>query len=335
MTENLEDFKYSIFADRIQIKQKEPSEIWLKKVDEHLKQNPQKHLRLYWFEDEDRNKLDFLQKLKYLKGLEIDFHTDQLELIGKLKRIKKLSLIFNKKISLQPIESLSNLNQLTLSNTSKSNLELPGLKKLQEIRHLSLSGPYKNIEHINEISKLRALELDVPLENLEFLKPKGELIYLYSNRGIKDLKGIEKIESLEFLHLNYIQNLNAENLESISKMKALKGLRLDYLPHIENFHWLAGSKIEELYLISLNGLNSMNGLEKLSRLKIIATGGVFKQSSKMNLDALIKCKSLKVASLSISIAKKETYERITNQLKEMNIKLASINWTNFEPEKFL
>lgn len=199
--------------------------------------------------------LDFMSQKK-INGLYLNiskgFKCENFDFLIDLPELKLLNIIYSPVDTLAPIETLKNLKSLSISCHWRDTLDLSGLDKLDR----SFISHGKGAESIFECSSLRYLYIDefklknfsqlgnltkiehLTIGNSSFNNPElfGEFenlrkLVLLNCRKLDHLKGIEKLESLEWLTIDGSRKLS--NIEDLSSFKKLKVLQLSNNKEIE------------------------------------------------------------------------------------------------------
>jgi hypothetical protein len=310
---------YTIFDERLQaappIDKKE-----IQEINQYFVKNPGKIFRLYWFED---NNFSFLKDLKNISKLEISY--SKLSDFGFLENVPDIEYLNINEISgnpeITPIGNLKNLKTLNLNlrkSTKQNNLKplnnLSLLEKLYfqgkfkknsfelQFDHLSEFGPQLNCIDINEIGQLK---------NLKTLK--------IFNQKIDNLTGFEKILSLDNLFIHNVKMLDQNIFSVIFLINGLKKLSMAYIKGITDFTFIKNkSSIETLILWSLNGLESIKGIENLIHLKKYSQCGEHKNLNIIDFSELLKLKELKEVEIKIGKMNKEAEIKLNKILGKYN-----------------
>ena len=149
--------------------------------------------------------------------------------------------------SLEGLQNLSHLTQLTLSDCLVTSQDLQIIASLPNLTKLSLSGcNLSSIEQLSSASKLTELDL--------------------SNNAIRDLSALSFMTSLQNLNLshNALTSLNA-----ISSLTALEILDISYnsLPSVTPLS--SCTALKELY-INNNTIADLDGIENLTALTVLS-----------------------------------------------------------------
>jgi len=149
------------------------------------------------------------------------------------------------------------------------------------------------METISTLKNLTDLSLSsVKLDSLELLLPLRKLQKLrIMLGGIRNFALLPKIGKINTLEIIFIRMLPEEALLPVAQMPYLTKLELRNLGYIKTFKWLKGANsLEEISIDTLFGLESLDGIEDLPKLKkfyVVAT----KMKDK-RVDPLLQCKNI-------------------------------------------
>lgn len=223
-----------------------------------------------------------------LKGSKYENTKFSLSILKSLPKLKYLRILGKyKKMEYKFIESLENLEQLSLGDYEAYELDFSKLKNLK-----SYFSPIKHYDH--PIFDCKNIEFFGTNTNLENIEPIGKLtkikeLYLFSKK-LKDLKGIEKLENLQLLKIDYGHNL--QDISVLSKLNKLDTLSLYACKKLENLN--AISKIKNLRWLQFDECGTIESLCPLmhnQHLEYIAFGDTIVEDG--NIECLTKIKTLK------------------------------------------
>lgn len=150
-----------------------------------------------------RHSLCFLRRFPRLKSLYVVSHTKDIEVIGELSQLSKLSLGSITLHDLSILRSLRNLKALSISLGGTRNLEL--LPEVGELRYISLFkirglcdlqvlAQVESLENLVlwELTNVTSLPSFAPLRSLRH-------VYLQTMKGLSDLRPIASAPSLKEL----------------------------------------------------------------------------------------------------------------------------------------
>ncbi|HEY9001106.1 MAG TPA: hypothetical protein VIM89_07125 [Mucilaginibacter sp.] len=209
-------------------------------------------------------------KIPNVKSLYVDclIKAHNIEAITYLKYLKKLSIGIYEltQTEILDAESFQNLNRLVIGNTKSKALNLEYLKKYHNLSHLIIAGHTKNIEAVGDIKRLNTLNLNsISKVSLSFVNHLRNLKSLYIALGGRE--SIQEINENEIENLGLIWIRGFNDINNIKNFKRLKTLIIEdqiRLPQI-NFEEPL-TQLEDIKIINCKTLNSMTGIEKLSRL---------------------------------------------------------------------
>ena len=168
--------------------------------------------------------LSYLSECKNLEHLHIVGHIKNIQTVGDLQYLKKLTLgSIGKKQDLQFVNKLTSLEQLTLilgGRDSFCEVQNPELKKIEIIRVRGLSelgdlSRFKKLEylHIEDQIKIQQIKFKSPLKSLSNLK-------VITCKNLSDIHEISMLPNLEQLRLA-TTNISSEELLSRDLPKKL------------------------------------------------------------------------------------------------------------------
>jgi len=310
--------------NQIQIPGKIPTKKEIQEINEYISKHPETGLRFYWYEPNDD--LSFIAEFKKVRHLEAG--GSNIEYLRQLEDLESLKTGPGEDLSLEPLASLKKLKKLGIHSNKAT--DLTPLQSLTNLEELDISGKFKNLQILAELNKIVALKTNFTIKDpQEFFSYFPNLEYYYTSKGINNFSGIENCKKLKYLHINHISKVTEENLKPISKCISLETLRIDYLPLVTNFKWLKESPIKMLFIAFLNGLLSLDGVEKLKNLEIFGATGGFKNTKTINASALLGAPSLKKIHISGPLTTPAKKTELLDKLRQENIETdLSINWLN-------
>ena len=244
--------------------------------------------RLHWFEKlSDKVKSNFLYHGRQLlfKYDEEGYVSYSDNLDENIEAIFKMSkILFTGEDTLEPLENLSNLEEITIAHNKRDCLDITPLRNLINLKVLKLSG--NKISDLRPLSKLKKLKrLDLSNCHIDSLYGLGSLTNLtdlnLSNNKISSLDEISEFTKLEYLK---IQNNNIEHIDFLLNNKRLSELRMDdnvirdisCLSNCVRLQKLdfSNNKVEDIVsiqdlklLIFVNGKNNLISNEKIKHFK--------------------------------------------------------------------
>lgn len=232
-------------------------------------------------------KIDYLY-FNHVKG----WHGKDLNFLKNLQHVKHIGVLDHEIRDLSGINTLSDLELLSLITSSKTILDfkkfqnlkwlifdwIKGSESLFECDSISFLSLYnseeKNFKRISKLHKLKTLTLNEgkteSLDGIENLSDLSEL-RLLNLKQLSSINSISKLSNLKKLEIiNGCKKFN--NFDSVSKLTKLERLALDNLGEIESIKKL--STLKELKEISFHdSTNIMDGdlsvLEKLPKLHMV------------------------------------------------------------------
>ncbi len=182
-------------------------------------------LQTLTLQDSTGDSLDGLRNMSYLNQLVITdcpVSTADLQIIGALPSLTKLTL---SGCSLSNIENLSTASKLTSLNLSNNTIrDLSPLSFMNSLTELNLS--HNALDSLNALSSLSALKtLDVSYNALSSVAPLGScssLSKLYiGNNTMENLSGVENIKSLTTLSAPYNSLTDITALQTMDSITTL------------------------------------------------------------------------------------------------------------------
>lgn len=308
------------FNDRVQVSHHLNDEECTE-VNEYLLKNPNKRLRLLWFEDV--NELSFIPKLTNVKNINIEYsNLENIDFLSELTNLETLDISeMQGSLDVSAIQHLKKLKVLNLTLTKATRqTDLSVLDDNVDLKEFYFAGKFKK----------KSLNLNV-LKNIEILAPQlssinfsefGELkklkeILLF-NQKITSLNGIEKLTSVEGIMLSGVRMESQDLLSPIFELPKLKILNIAYVKFIEDFTFIKQNhNLEHLFLWTLNGLQSYNGIEKLVKLKKLSHCGGHSTPNAIDFENIRELKKLKDLEIKIGKTNKETDKKINDLIKSV------------------
>ena len=306
------------FNDKVQVShslsKKETDEINL-----HFKENPEKIFRLYWFKEEN-NDFNFLKSMDYVKKLEINYSKlNDLKFLDNITNIEYLDINeIDGNPDIAPIANLIHLNVLNINlrKSTKQN-DLKCLNNLKDLQELNFNGKFKKNSLGTDFNKLTVFGpqlncIDVSkiycFNNLKTLK-------IFSQK-INTLDGLEKINGLKTLMIHQVKMDTQEILTPIFSIEGLEKLSLAYIKTIEDFSFATDNEtINKLYLWPLNGLKSLNGIDKLKSLEYYSQCGEHENKNIIDFSEIKKLKYLKDVEIKVGTMNEEAEIKLNKLLE--------------------
>lgn len=300
------------FTDKVQVNTSLTKEE-VKELNKYFDENPDKPLRLYWFE-EDNNDFSFLRDLR-IKKLQVDYSKlSNLDFLSYFPDLETFDISeLRGDFDLSPISSLSNLKVLNLDlRTVKKTADLSHIKDLTNLEELYLAGKFKknslqlNYEKLKVFSPHSAFDNFGELSKLKHL----EVLQLFSQK-VTSLEGVDTITTLKKVMLHQLKIEDQETLSPVFRLPNLEQLSIAYAKNIIDFFFIQNeSRLKSLYLWSLNGLESIQGIEKLVALETYSHCGDHTNKNTINFAPLLKLKTLKNVEVKIGKMSGEAEKRL-------------------------
>ncbi len=149
---------------------------------------------------------------------------EELELLTKMKNVKKLHFNGFNNTSLQPVSAMTQLTSLELGPMKK--LDISFIEKLNLLTEISLTGSFVAIEPLSSCNELTKLYLSTTINSFSFFKPLNKIQKLIIDSCIStnDFSTFNK-PTLSELDITSIKML--ENVDTLADFENLKSLRLD------------------------------------------------------------------------------------------------------------
>mgnify|MGYP003952315871 FL=1 len=203
---------------------------------------------------------------------EPDSSTISIKNIGFLEEFRNIEYLIvgidDDKLNLDPINSLKQLNDLSLNKEYKTP---PKLSSFDKLKHLNCTYTNKKWDNLFECGKLVSLGLlkykSENLLNFKSLPNLKELRLLTCN--VQSLKGIEKCQSLKKLILAYFRNIT--QIEQLPN--SLEHLEVANFPKIDNINF--ARELENLIHFDIENCKEIDSLKpteqliELIRLRVI------------------------------------------------------------------
>lgn len=200
--------------------------------------------------------VDAVTKLENLDELSIGIYgLDSFEFLDHIpSTLTKLGLelTFSKKPSIAAIERFSDLKYLYLEGQKKGIESIRNLSNLEKIVLRSISTP--DISYLTTLPKLWSVDVKLGgIKNFSALSTlKLKYLELWLVRGLSDLSFISSIESLQFLFLQSLKQVEA--LPSLKDLTQLRRIYLEDLKALEDLDSLefAPGLTEFVYAAAIN-----------------------------------------------------------------------------------
>jgi internalin A len=289
-------------------------------IDKHFFENKEKVFRLYWFEG--NNDFTFLKNIKNVKKLEISY--SKIDDFNFLKYTPEVEYLDINEIDGNPsILTIGELYSLKILNLnlrkSTKQMDLNCLKNLKNIEKLYFHGKFKKNSLQIDFSKLVLFAPQMDCINLSEIKNFSKLNTLQLlNQKIVTLNGIENMIHLQNILINSIKIDDQKILSPIFTLKELENLSIFYVKTIIDFTFIQENKtIKNLYLWSLNGLKTLNGIENLKSLEKYIQNGEHSNKNTIDYSGLLKLKKLKEVEIKIGKMNKEAEEKLNGIIEKI------------------
>ena len=302
----------NIFDDRIQITPADKDKT--AEINEYLLLNPEKVLRLYWFEKS--NEFTFLNKIKKVEKISVSYSTlTDLRFLENFPNLKYLDI--NETTGKVDISVLKNLVLLEIINLGFQKItnqnDLNNLSNLQNLKELYFSGKFKkkslSLINFKNLEILGPQIKDIDLSQAEQLTNLKSLQLI--NQKIDSLNSIENLKSLKSVLLNNIKIDNQDLLSNIFHIENIETLSIFYVKTITDFNFIKNkSNLKNLYLWSLNGLETLSGLEKLISLEKYSQCGDHKNKNTIDFSLLQQLQTLKEVEIKVGTMNAEAKQKL-------------------------
>jgi hypothetical protein len=307
------------FKDKVQVSHsltvKECQEI-----NEHFIENSEKIFRLYWFEG--NNDFTFLKNIKGIKKLEINY--SRIDSFNFLEYMPEIEYLDINEIDGNPdILAIGELYSLKILNLnlrkSTKQMDLNCLKNLKNIEELYFAGKFKRNSLQIDFSKLVVFGPQLSCISLPEINNFSKLVTLQLiNQKTETLNGIENMEHLKNILINNIKIDDQKILSPIFSLKELETLSIFYVKTIMDFTFFHENKtIKNLHLWSLNGLETLQGIENIKSLEKYIQNGEHKNRNTIDFNELLKLKKLKEVEIKIGKMNKEAEEKLKKILEKI------------------
>lgn len=229
-----------------------------------------------------------LGSLPEVAALSVDclFDVTNLAVLKELANLRSLSLgIYNlEDQSILESLQLQNLEQLSLGETRKVNIDLAPLKTCGGLARLYLEKHTKNIDSLAELPALCDLTLRcIPKkQRLEFvskIQPLKRLVVVLGGRA-----NISEIQHPLLEELEIRRVMGFDNLDSIAAFPSLCSLAVEDQIRLERVRFTSNNqRIQSLTIFNCKTLQALEGLDNLTGLKSIRIG-----MTALDVDSILK-----------------------------------------------
>ncbi|MEN9442190.1 MAG: hypothetical protein RLZ33_2267 [Bacteroidota bacterium] len=190
------------------------------------------------------------------------------------KGIKAIRIYLPGVTDLKPILHLANsLENLQLGEFNDKKISLDFLGELSNLNYLSVIRQPKGLDSIVKLSKLNELELTgYPVDKLPFLNDLQNLKRLCIGFGTsKNLDSINKLQQLEELDILWVKQL--VDISAVSKLTSLIKLKIEDEKHIKSLPDLSALKfLKNIRLMNISSLEDLSSLSNSFVEELIITG---------------------------------------------------------------
>ena len=307
------------FKDRVQVS-RSLNATECQEINKHFTENNEKIFRLYCFRG--NNDFSFLKNIKNVKKIEINY--SKIDDFNFLRYIPELEYLDINEIDGNPdilaIGELYSLKTLNLNlRKSTKQIDLACLKNLRNIERLYFKGKFrKNSLHI-DFSKLVSFGPQMNCINLSEINNFNRLLTLQLlDQKIDTLNSIENMIHLQNILINNIKINDSKILSPIFLLNELENLSISYVKTIIDFTFIQKNEtIKNLYLWSLNGFETLNGIEHIKSLEKYIQHGDHKNKNTIDFSGLLKLKKLKEVEVKIGKMNKDAEEKLKRILEKI------------------
>lgn len=219
--------------------------------------------------------LDFLEKFENIKILSLSNCNAMCDVRGLqyLKKLEDLHLCHLNLSNLKFLEMTNKIKKLSMHSCSGI-VNLDQINKYVQLESLSLSNIRIEIINYIKLEKLKYLYInDHFISSINFLEQcrNLEMVELTNCSGISDINALENCSELKSLKLYQCENFNLESLKNLKNLNKIQSIYFRLVFHLKNLncikHFTNIKKIEvsECYeLINIDGLENMKNLEKIN-----------------------------------------------------------------------
>ncbi|MEP3654250.1 MAG: hypothetical protein ABJO36_05075 [Litorimonas sp.] len=168
-----------------------------------------------------------LREAKQIRDLSIEGHSQNIEVIGELESLERLSLrSISKSTSLEFVSNIAELESLEIVLGGRQNIDevfLPSLKELKVTR-------VRGLDDLGDLSRfpgLRSLRVadQIKLHSISFQNPNLTDLWIVNCKLLKTLTCLENLRNIKHVHCAQT-SLDYEALSDLKWAKSLKSLSL-------------------------------------------------------------------------------------------------------------
>ncbi len=177
-----------------------------------------------------------------------------------LKNLDKLKAVTFSNVSIENIDSLKKIKNLTYMDVSNSTLDFNDIKKFKNLEKLiiTITSKNKNVESLKNLTSLQQLCIEsTSYTNLSFLKGLKNLeVLIIKNSNLEEVKFINKLKSLNNLQIINCVITDGKGLEDLDDNVYVNFDGTD----IKN---LAELKLSKKIKSALDAVDTLSGISKI------------------------------------------------------------------------
>lgn len=227
-----------------------------------------------------------VRALPHVASLSIDCHRNalHLETLGELRHLRRLVLGVYElaQTDILQLENLHGLEQLSLGETAKNNIDLAPLRHYTRLSSLSIEGHATHIDTLASLPALTQLQL-YRMKNkvaLDFVPGIAHLEQLLLQLGGRE--SIREIEAPQLAQLEVIRVRGLEDLGDLGRFPLLRQLWLEDQIKLTQLDVSGNALLEQLHLLTCKGLAQLDGLAGLTALRKLSVS-----ETGLDIDALL------------------------------------------------
>ena len=252
-----------------------------------------------------------IKELSYFSSLtSLDIESTDIEDVIVNKELKRINIGSTKFKDIEFIKDIEDIEDLNISNTNISSLDLSKYKKLKS---LNISDTYLEKFNIKDNLLLEILKAErAHIKSIDLNANKDLKILNLANNKIEELD-LKELVNLKELNLsnNKITNLNLENLKNITSLiitnNEIKEIDIKNLKDLETLE-IANNNIEKI---------DLNNNPNLIKLNISST-----KIKDIDVEKLKKLKSLNISNINLKEVKPFNIEEVdysNNSIKDISV----------------
>jgi len=290
--------------------------VWARLNESFFTARPDVSLRVYGHYSTDCD-LSFARYAPNVRHFSADclMRATNVEAIAEIPRLESLSLGIYDLESFRVLELIpGTLTSLALGTTKSKKPNLIPLDRFRSLRVLHLEGQSKGIEVLSRLQELEDVTLrSITTPDLGYLAPLKKLWSLdIKLGGIRSFRGIEGKESIKYLEIWQVRELN--HVDIIADLPKLQNLFLQSLPLIKSLPQLAKAMfLRRMVLENLKGMQDFSAVEKAPTLEEFALIVGNKQTPDQLLPVLRNANVRRVSAHFGSDRKNEAFTRLAEK----------------------